>query len=70
MKKLTKEEGHHLIDCIHRDFLSYVLDRNYTRNMFKELGFSETEIFGLMELLGLELEEKERENMENLGIYI
>lgn len=59
--RLTGEQKKHVCDCIHRDFLNYTLDRNYTRNLLKELGFKPCEVFGLMELLGLELEQAEEE---------
>jgi len=60
-RKLTSEEQEKLICCIQRDFLVYVIDREYTRGIFRDLGLSETEIFGLLELLGLELEKKQKE---------
>ena len=56
MIRLKPEEVSELVRCIHRDFLSGELNREYIRNMFRELGLSETEIFGLMELLGVEKE--------------
>jgi hypothetical protein len=60
--QLTRSQKHHIIDCIHRDFLNYVLDRNYARNLLSELGFLPTQVFGSLELLGLELEKAEDKN--------
>jgi len=57
--QLSRDQRHHIIDCVHRDFMNYVLDRHYTRNLLKELGFSPCQIFAMLELLGLELAKAE-----------
>lgn len=58
--QLSREQKHHVLDCIQRDFMNYTLDRNYTRNLLTELGFSPCQVFGMLELLGLELSKVEK----------
>ena len=62
-------QDYKLFGWIKQDFFYDKISRPVVRELLYELGFQPCEVFGLMELLGLEKEAWEKEGLERVEGY-